>query len=273
MKTLLIFLLTAILVVSCTTSKPTVKSPHISTVVLTDGDSIALPATAGIDPEESPKPLVMLTSSYVENRGEGIGLGNTHTLGHGAVHYEEAPLKIIKVNNSIVSAKSTNMGHVAYKIPTEMSVRNTYKVIVRISKSTVNIYENMNGEVRTSTIPITETMEVKLIDPSPDDAKMFNVIPDNNAVQLVENNEAITQWTWNITPIRTGEAQLKIMIAVITNGNKKETVYEDTVKVNSNLSKEIPFFFGKYWQWLLSTLVIPFGVWFYNRKKKKTKKA
>jgi hypothetical protein len=269
MKTLLIFLLTAILVVSCTTSKPTVKSPHISTVVLTDGDSIALPATAGIDPEESPKPLVMLTSSYIENRGEGIGLGNTHTLGHGAVHYEEQPQKIIKVNNSMISSKSTNMGHVAYKIPTEMKVRNTYQVIVRISKSTATIYENMNGEVRTSTIPITETMEVKLIDPSPDDRKMFDVIPDNDATQLVENNESVTQWSWNVTPIRTGQAQLKVMIAVITNGNRKETVYQDIVNVDTNLGKQIPFFFGKYWQWMLSTLVIPFGVWFYNRKKKK----
>jgi len=261
MKTLLISLLTTTLLVSCYTRKPKLKSPHYSNVEMTSGDSIALsPPINDYETTSAPKPM--------ESRGEGIGLGNTNSIGHG-IYHEAQPLKIIKVNSSMVSAKSTNIGHVVYKIPTEMSVRNTYQVIVRISKSTVNIYENMNGEVRTSTIPITETMEVKLIDPSPNDRKMFDVIPDNDAIQLVENNEAITQWVWDITPLISGKATLKIMIAVITNGNKKETVYEDTVNINSNMSKEIPFFFGKYWQWILSTLVIPFGIWLYNKKKKK----
>jgi hypothetical protein len=161
------------------------------------------------------------------------------------------------------------MGHVAYKIPTEMKVRNTYQVIVRISKTTATIFENLDGEIRTATIPVTETMEVKLIDPSPEDRKMFEVIADNDPTQLVENNESVTQWSWDVTPIRSGQAHLKVMIAIITNGNRKETVYQDTVNIETNLGKQIPFFFGKYWQWLLSTLIIPFGVWFYNRKKKK----
>lgn len=263
MKTLILSILTAILLVSCKTSKPTIESPNNPIVVLTN-DSLALPATAGDFPILEPDKTI-----YTETVGEGIGLGlgNMNTIGHGAYHYEEQPRKIIKVNNSMVSSKSTNMGHVAYKIPTEMKVRNTYQVIVRISKSTATIYENMNGEIKTTTIPVTETMEVKLIDPSPDDRKMFDVIPDNDATQLVENNESVTQWSWNVTPIRTGQAHLKVMIAVITDGNRKETVYQDTVNVDTNLEKQIPFFFGNYWQWMLSTLVIPFGVWFYNRKK------
>ena len=233
-------------------------------VVLTSNDSVM--TTAGDEPIEVHPEIL----HYVESSGEGIGLGSVGTIGHGAVHYEEKqPTKIIHVKNTSVSTTSTNMGHVAYKIPTEMKVRNTYQVIVRISKTTATIYENLNGEVRTSTIPVTETMEVKFIDPSPDDRKMFDVIPDNDPTQLVENNESVTQWSWNVTPIRSGQAHLKVMIAVITNGNRKETVYQDTVNIDTNLGKQIPFFFGQYWQWMLSTLVIPFGVWFYNRKKKK----
>ena len=262
MKTLILSILTAILLVSCKTSKQTIESPKNPIVVLTN-DSIASPSTDGDYPILEPDRTI-----YTEMSTEGIGLGNLNTIGHGAVHYEEQPTKIIHVNNSTVSTKSTNMGHVAYKIPTEMKVRNTYQVIVRISKSTATIYENMNGEVKTTTIPITETMEVKLIDPSPDDRKMFDVIADNDATQLVENNESVTQWSWNVTPIRSGQAHLKVMIAVITDGNRKETVYQDVVNVDTNLGKQIPFFFGKYWQWMLSTLIIPFGVWFYNRKKK-----
>jgi len=263
MKSVFIFILLVNLLISCKNTETTVNSLDKPEIELTDNKPIESP--------ESSNPLVIEVEKTisVKNRGEGIGLGNTHSIGHGAGHYEEKKqLKIIKVVNSRTSSTSTNMGHVIYKIPTEMKVRNTYEVIVRISKTTATIFENIDGEIKTTTIPVTETMEVKLIDPSPDDRKMFDVIPDNDAIQLVENNESVTQWSWNVTPIITGKAQLKINIAVITNGNKKETVYEDIVNVNSNLKKEIPFFFGEYWQWMLSTLVIPFGIWFYNKKKK-----
>ena len=230
---------------------------------MTSNDSVM--STAGEFPIIEPDKSIV-----VESAGEGIGLGNIGTIGHGMGYQINIPKqKIVHVQNTTISNTSTNMGHVAYKIPTEMKVRNTYQVIVRISKTTATIYENLNGEVRTSTIPVTETMEVKLIDPSPDDRKMFDVIADNDATQLVENNESVTQWSWNVTPIRSGQAHLKVMIAVITNGNRKETVYQDTVNIETNLGKQIPFFIGQYWQWMLSTLVIPFGVWFYNRKKNK----
>jgi hypothetical protein len=258
MKLIFISIVTAISLISCNTSKQTINSSKKPKVVITS-DSISLQSTAGDFPIiEPPKPVLYLETSSSLPRYEMV---NEPKL-------KEA-IKIIKVNNATISTTSTNMGHVAYKIPTEMKVRNTYQVIVRISKTTATIYENLNGEVRTATIPVTETMEVKLIDPSPDDRKMFDVIPDNDATQLVENNESVTQWSWNVTPIRSGQAHLKVMIAVITNGNRKETVYQDTVNVDTNLGKQIPFFFGQYWQWMLSTLVIPFGVWFYNRKKNK----
>ena len=182
-------------------------------------------------------------------------------------------LRLLKIDNTKVTETSTNTGHVAYKIPSEMSLRNTYQVIVRISKSTVNIYENLNGEVRTSTIPITQTMEVKLIDPSPSDAKMFDMVADNSGVQIVDNNEEVTQWSWNVTPIKTGTSNLKIVISILRDGKTKETVYEDSVRVKMDMGKEIPYFFGKYWQWLISTLIIPFGVWLYKKRKGKNEET
>lgn len=180
-------------------------------------------------------------------------------------------LKIIQIINDRILTQTTNQGVVVYKIPTEMKVRNTYQVLLRISKSSINIYEKLNGEVRTSTLPITETMEVKLIDPSPSDAKMFDIIPDNDFAQIVENGNTFTQWTWNVTPLKMGKAQLKIIISIVRDGNKKETVYQDMVQIKLDLGKQITFFFDKYWQWLSTTLIIPFGIWFYNRKKKKKK--
>lgn len=269
MKTFITLILTYFLLVSCNSKKLGSKPPsHSSNVELTSGDSISLegPAAAGEEPDE-------MTSSEIIV-GSGIGLGSYGTIGHGAGSGGSASseLRIINVPNNKVLNTTTNQGYVAYKIPTEMSVRSTYQVMVRISKSSVNIYENLNGEVRTSVIPVTQTMEVKVIDPSPADAKFFDIVPDNDAVQLVENGEDITQWTWNVTPLKTGHSNLKIVISIIKDGNKKEIVYEDSVRVKMDIGKQLPFFFGKYWQWLLSTLVIPFIIWFYNKRNKDKKK-
>ena len=179
---------------------------------------------------------------------------------------KKSKLQIIEIKNPQIKS-ITNKGYVVYKIPTIMNVRDMYQVSLRISKTTVNIYEELEGVVKTTTIPITETMEVKLIDPSPLDNKIFSIVPDNDGEQLIEDGNEVTKWTWNVTPLKSGKANLKIVIAIIKNGHKKETVYQDNIVIKTNPSKTIPIFIEKYWQWFLSTLIIPFGVWLYNRKK------
>jgi hypothetical protein len=183
---------------------------------------------------------------------------------------QEEPLVITKIDNR-TSSNTNRGGQVVYKIPNEMTVRSTYQVIVRISKSTVHIYENLNGNVSTTTIPTTKTMEVKLIDSNPSDNKMFDIVNNNNGVQLVENNEEYTQWTWDITPLRKGKSKLKIVISIIKDGITKERVYEDSVIVKSDISKSIPFFIASYWKWIISTLVLPFIIWFFNKRKNNKK--
>ncbi len=162
-----------------------------------------------------------------------------------------------------------NLGRVVYKIPTEMKVRTTHQVIVRISKSTVHILEDLEGEVKSTIIPVTETMEVKLVDPSPGDDKMFEIVPDNDGIQLVEDNESITEWTWNVTPKRSGETKLKVVISIIRDGIKKEKVYSDEVIVKSDIKKSSWYFIRTYWEWIMSSLVLPFVIWFYTKRKKK----
>ena len=183
---------------------------------------------------------------------------------------KKSKLKIIEIKNPYLKT-TTNNGHVVYHIPPIMSVRDTYQVSLVISKTTLNIYEDFEGVVKTTTIPITETMEVKLIDPSPMDDKTFSIVPDNEAEQLIEDGNEVTKWTWNVTPLKSGGANLKIVVSIIKNGHKKETVYQDNIHIKTNPGKTIPIFIGKYWQWFLSTLIIPFGIWLYNRKKEKEK--
>lgn len=184
-------------------------------------------------------------------------------------------LKIIEVKNTRVVSNVNNSGRVVYKIPERMRVRSTSRVVLRISssKSTVSIYDSLQGEVRTSEIPVTQTMEVKLVDPSPSDHKYFEIVPDNNAEQLVENGETFTEWSWNVTPVRPGSSSLKIIISIIRDGHKKDTVYEDSVLVEKDLPVQVEYFWQKYWQWLIGTFILPFLLWLWKRKKKEKESA
>ena len=194
----------------------------------------------------------------------------------GSNHYNNYPievLKIVEVQNTKVINNKTNLseGRIVYKIPSVMKVRSTYKVLVRISKSkaTISIYDSLQGTVMTSRIPITETMEVKLVDVSPKDNKAFEIIDGNSGIQIIESGETYTEWNWDVTPVKIGNSRLKIVVSIIRDGNKKDIVYEDTVDVEMDAKEQILFFLKKYWQVLLTSIAIPFIVFIYKKRKEK----
>jgi hypothetical protein len=266
------------LFMACTLHKQIKESANDPKIIITSNDSVI--STAGEFPLLEPDKMVT-----VEVKDEGIGLGNIGTIGHGVGMYAPKPKHVIMTSSTPIieeakafaSAPEQSVGKVVYDIPKIMSMRETYVVTVRIGKNSVEITENLSEEVRTAVIPITETMEVKLIDPSPDDYKEFEIVADNSAVQMVDSSGRYTQWTWNVTPIKVGSSSLKIVVSVIKNGNKKEDVYSDTVKVEASPMNQVKYFFHTYWQWLFATLLIPvfkyfWGVWRKKKEEEKPKK-
>jgi len=184
-------------------------------------------------------------------------------------------LRIIEVKNTKVIKQSSELseGRIVYKIPDVMKVRTTYKCLVRISKSTnvVSIYDSLKETVMTSVIPVTSTIEVKLLDISPADNKAFEIVDGNSGIQLIEDGDTYTEWSWNVTPVRVGNSRLKIVVSVIRNGNKKDIVYEDSVEVQKDVWVQIGFFFKKYWQIFMTAIAIPFIVFLYKRRQEKKK--
>jgi hypothetical protein len=152
-----------------------------------------------------------------------------------------------------------------------MVVGKTFEAFARISQSrdTVTIMENLTGEVRTSVIAVSEVMEVELIDPGPEGDKNFAITKNNDGRQIIEDGETYTEWRWDVTPTKSGNKTLKIVVSVIRGSERKQTVYVDQIVVKSNVKLETKNFFEKYWQWLTTTIVIPFVVWLFKRKTEK----
>ena len=177
------------------------------------------------------------------------------------------------ITNLTYTKANKHIGKMLYVVPKDMEVRRTYQILVRVSNSCVNIYENLDSTEKLNFIPTTDAMQVKLIDPSPIDDKKFSIVENNDAIQVVDSTDSYTEWSWDVTPVRAGKAELKTVVSNITDGAVKETVYTKNVNIQVNILKQLWFWVNTYWQWLFATLLAPLTKFFYDqyalRKKHK----
>ena len=193
------------------------------------------------------------------------------------------PKKVIKVlDKTNVINDNPNLGLVAHSVPEKMEVGKTYTIKLRISKENNKIQlingngvsiadANIDSKITIASIRVEPVMSAKLIS---DSSKMI-IQSTSTLIQDIEK-EGFTEWGWRVTPIKGGNIFIKIMVSVIVeseNGTitKDIPVYDEVVVVKSNYIFTIKGFIKEYWQWIMTTIIIPFIVWFYNRRKKKNK--
>jgi len=170
------------------------------------------------------------------------------------------------------SINNHDRGLLAYDIPDTMEYRKWYNVRFRINRDvhdTVTIVSKLSN-VTVHDVKVSAVMEVMLTDPH----GAFQIVKSNDDRQAVDTTE-YTEWVYDIFPLKGGKHPLHVVVSVVINGIGKELVYVDDVWVRTSIGKVVAYdtrtFFEKYWQWIVSTLVIPLIVWWYNKKKKKKK--
>jgi hypothetical protein len=190
-------------------------------------------------------------------------------------------IKVIDKTSTIIN-ESPNLGLVAHSVPDKMQVGKTYTVRLRISKENNKIQlingngvsiadANIDSKITIASIRVEPVMSAKLIS---DSSKMI-IQSTSTLIQDIEK-EGFTEWEWRLTPIKGGDIFIKIMVSVIVESENKTItkdipVYNEVVVVKSNYIFTIKGFIKEYWQWIMTTIIIPFIVWFYNRKKKRKK--
>ena len=48
---------------------------------------------------------------------------------------------------------------------------------------------------------------------------------------------------------------------------------DKNVEIKSNIFFDIKNWISNYWQWLITTIIIPFVIWFYKKKNEEKKKG
>jgi hypothetical protein len=176
-----------------------------------------------------------------------------------------------------------SVGIMAYSTPTQMTVGKSYTIKLRISKEK-NKIQLVSGD---RNIPINDiTIDSKVIIESirvepimsanliSEEGK-FTITPSSTETQNIED-KGYTEWAWRIVPLKGGQNFLKLVVKVrIINENgeffKDITVFDKNIEVKSNVVFSVKTWISNYWQWLVTTIIIPFIVWFYKKKSEKKK--
>ena len=192
--------------------------------------------------------------------------------------YESSNLIKIKNNTSsnkkIILPKVNNLplvevkeGKLIYSIPDTMKLGTIYTINIRIKKNinNVKIIDSLYKQ-KVIDIKVNNLMEVVVIDPSPTESKNFNILKQNSDKQLIEDDN-YTEWIYSVQPLKSGNLKLNIIVSIIKDDNLKQVVYFNSTYVQSNTAVVVKTFWEKYWQWLLSTIIIPFIVFIYKSRK------
>ena len=166
-------------------------------------------------------------------------------------------------------------GNINYVIQDTMIVGVINEVNVTISKG-VDIKDIIKdvktfteSNIHTDTIRIAPVMRARLIDPS--NGINFIISPKTSTEQFLEIGD-YTRWTWDVTPINKGNNKLSLAVDVMYGDKSKSyQIYDGIIYVYSNETffQKITKFLVKNLQYILSSLIIPFGVFLYTRYKKK----
>jgi hypothetical protein len=265
MKKIILLVVVIITMISCSSSK---KS--LSTKIESD----------------STKVVSVIDTIYKEEKEEkidGVKLSSAtreEQISKSSTDFRDKPSnKVVikhKSNNNIIKKENDEIkiGNVLYQTPDTMILLVESKVIVRISKGkldTNQITQDLSGPVTIVPINVTSKMEVKLVDPSPDNDPSFNIKSVNKSEQVIED-EVYTQWDFTVVPLKSGDHELKLVVSIIKGGEVKEQVWSDNIRVKNNVPEKVLTFWEKYWQWLLTTIIIPLVVYFWKKREDKKKK-
>lgn len=116
-------------------------------------------------------------------------------------------------------------GHLLYQIPPRMAVRETHKCLVRIAHLLNQVLEGLpfDESISLEEIPVSEVMEVEILDPCPSGIRSFDILLLSDGEQVVDEFMA-TEWIFNVRPLREGQHELVLKISVlITVGDKERT--------------------------------------------------
>ncbi len=169
------------------------------------------------------------------------------------------------------------IGKISYSIPDTMEYYKREKVVLRITKNEIDsiILARANTTINhnfvlVENIRVSNIMSAELIDLSTE--KSFNIKELSSKEQNIEEF-GYTEWQWMVTPLKSGQIPLKLIIKIMIQSDGKSTlkdipVFEKDIYVYAKPIKSAGNFLKEYWQWFFAVILIPVFKYFFNKREK-----
>jgi len=186
------------------------------------------------------------------------------------------------IDNTKESEVNKSEGFIAYNIPERMRLGKEYRIRVRITKDTTDASKidlvigdrgisindtTIKSIVSIETIRVEKTMSAVLI------GSDFRIESRSTDIQNIDDL-GYTEWTWLVSPNKSGLGYLKLVVKVRVESEsgvsqRDIVVFDKSIEVISNTKWSFKVWLKSYWQWLISTIIIPITIWFYKKRKDK----
>ena len=168
-----------------------------------------------------------------------------------------------------------DLANVAFNAPAELRLHEP--AVIQLLLSGKRPIEELKdeltalGEREGAQIRASDSMEATLTGAG------FAIEPVTPSVQLV-SDEAVTEWKWEVEPMRAGVRRLHLTLSALIDVAGRERPYtvrtfERTLAVRVSLGDRVAGFVGDNWQWLWTTLLIPVGGWALQRRRREASTA
>ena len=181
-----------------------------------------------------------------------------------------------------------NPGSALFQPPGEMRVGETEPVEVRV---TLKIKDEIEGSPEVSATLVAEydgEADVEAVIPlervgylggATQIGASLTAEGESFEIKLVGAEEErllygdYVSWTWNVTPQKSGEHELKLILWVVVNPEGEQgipytiTELDRSVQVRANLLFSIRQFFGTNWEWVATGLLFPAVGWAWRKLK------
>lgn len=165
------------------------------------------------------------------------------------------------------------IGNIAFNNPEYLTVGEPSIIEVRLTRNReINIDSDFlgTGDVTVDSLELTRRVRVQLVSIHDD-----LIIESRGEEEQALDDESFTVWTWAVTAQSAGMKKMEIMIGIANVNDLDPTLprfmpsRSFEINVKANLRYSVLNFLKSYWQWLLSTILIPLLMWTVNIKLKR----
>lgn len=180
-----------------------------------------------------------------------------------------------KKSNVEAIANQLESANIAYNTPSNINIEDKAKIqlLIDFNKAQEELAKEVKADGKVVTGNVLASSKLMAHVSSAD----FDIVEITPETQILDDS-LTTEWDWELVPKSTGKKQIHLEITALVSTedglfSHHIKSYDTDITVEVTKKQLIKSFVKNYWQWMISSLLLPLvGIWWKLRDKKKEEK-